>query len=240
MLSLLSNLISPKPTGWTAAVQNPLKEIEQFYVTSTEIPLRERRIMAKERLCRVNGFTPQLAQIIVKQWDDANPKILMTQKRSPKSQPGNTVRPSQKASFSNTRPTRKDKYTPLVPPPIRHLKLGHALLKAGLIGPYQIEVALMDAQYRTDLRIGEILALRGWIQQETADFFADKLIYIPTVSQKQPIGQYLKAAKLLTQQQIDSILEHQSHNSFSKFGEAAVYKNYLKQQTLDFILSYIT
>lgn len=234
MLSQLSNLLSPSSSGWSAAVASPLHEIERFYVTRTEIPLPERRSLIEERLCKINGFSPQLAKLVIKEWDELQLKREASQQSFSHLHPVESIDSSQRVGPSSEKHEILPS-SPLLP----KLLLGQALLKAGLIGPHQIEVALMDAQYRTDLRIGEILALRGWIQQETVDFFADTLLCIPTVSQKQPIGQYLKTAKLLTQKQIDAVLEHQSHNSFSKFGETAVYKNYLKQQTLDFILIYI-
>ncbi|MGK7908059.1 MAG: hypothetical protein AB4040_12665 [Synechococcus sp.] len=238
MLSILSNLISPKQSGWSAVIANPLKEIENFYVHSTELPLKKRRIIAKERLRQLKGFTPHLAKTIVKQWDDAHPELIK-QKRRPKSRRRKALNSSQIDSFDSFE-TEWDDDISIEHDSIPHIQLGQALQQAGLIGVHQIEVALMDAQYRSDLRIGEILALRGWIQQETADFFAEQLIDIATATQKERIGQYLKAAKLLTQQQIDLVLDRQLNGSFRKFGETAVSMNYIKQQTLDFLLTYIS
>ncbi|NJK49179.1 hypothetical protein HC931_14245 [Candidatus Gracilibacteria bacterium] len=56
--------------------------------------------------------------------------------------------------------------------------MGELLEDAGLVSPAQIEIALQDQTIYADMRIGEILALRGWLKQETADFFVDKL---PTI-----------------------------------------------------------
>ncbi len=47
--------------------------------------------------------------------------------------------------------------------------LGQILVEAGLISMSQIELALKE-QKQTNLKIGEILTLHGWIKQETADF----------------------------------------------------------------------
>ncbi|MEB3190526.1 MAG: hypothetical protein VKL42_09320 [Snowella sp.] len=61
--------------------------------------------------------------------------------------------------------------------------LGLILREADLVTPAQIEVALQDQQYY-QLPLGEILALHGWVHQETADFFAEqwpKLITEPTI-----------------------------------------------------------
>ena len=116
--------------------------------------------------------------------------------------------------------------------------LGQTLLRAGLINRHQIEVALADARFSTDLRIGEIFASHGWIAQETADFFAERLPRLSEERPKLPIGQYLKSARLVTQEQIDKILDIQRHYPV-KFGEIAVTKHYIKQQTLGFILGYL-
>lgn len=53
--------------------------------------------------------------------------------------------------------------------------LGRYLVEAGLLTPAQIEVALMD-QACTQMRFGEILAARGWVKQQTIDYFVRKVI----------------------------------------------------------------
>ena len=52
--------------------------------------------------------------------------------------------------------------------------LGEILVEAGLVSLAQIEIALQE-QSQSNLKIGEILALHGWIKQETADFFCRKM-----------------------------------------------------------------
>lgn len=81
-------------------------------------------------------------------------------------------------------------------------------------------------------RLGEILARRGWLKQETADFFAEQW---PTLlsQTKQPLGQYFKEAALLNKVQIEAILSEQRQTGL-KFGELAVQKGWLKRITLDF------
>ena len=112
--------------------------------------------------------------------------------------------------------------------------LGNLLISAGLISDYQIQVALQDQTYNSNLLIGEILALRGWIAQETADFFAIEFPQILKQQKRKKIGFYLKQAKLLNEEQINSILQEQKTNLI-RFGSIAVLKGYLKQQTLDFL-----
>ena len=113
--------------------------------------------------------------------------------------------------------------------------LGETLKDAGLISTPQIEVALHDHQYYQDMRLGEILASRGWIKQETADFFAEEWVNLINQRAKHPLGFYFKKASLLNDTQIRSILEEQRQNLL-RFGSTAVIKGFLKQSTVDFFL----
>jgi hypothetical protein len=53
--------------------------------------------------------------------------------------------------------------------------LGGYLLDAGLLTQAQIDVALQD-QKMTGLRLGEVLAARGWVKQETIDYLMEKVV----------------------------------------------------------------
>jgi hypothetical protein len=74
--------------------------------------------------------------------------------------------------------------------------LSKLLLEADLVSPAQIEVALHDQTIYEDLRLGDILALRGWIKSETADFFINDWPELLTHVDREthPLGFYLKAA----------------------------------------------
>ncbi|MEM8717140.1 MAG: hypothetical protein AAGE92_15440, partial [Cyanobacteria bacterium P01_G01_bin.4] len=76
-------------------------------------------------------------------------------------------------------------------PNIAELKIGELLVTAGLLSEARVQVALLDknmsdGQYRT----GEILAMRGWVQQETTDFFVDVLPKLATTQSRLPLGEY--------------------------------------------------
>ncbi len=113
--------------------------------------------------------------------------------------------------------------------------LGEILKDAGLITAPQIEVALHDQTYYQDMRFGEILALRGWIKSDTADFFVEEWWDLIKNEKKQPLGFYLKKAGLLTEKQIKLVLQEQD-NTLLRFGTTAVLKGLLKQETVDFFL----
>jgi len=60
------------------------------------------------------------------------------------------------------------------PPPLDpiHKPLGHYFIAAQLVTPAHLEVALYD-QAMTGYRLGEIMALRGWISQEIIDLLIE-------------------------------------------------------------------
>lgn len=117
--------------------------------------------------------------------------------------------------------------------------LGVILQEAGLVSASQIEVALHDQTLYHDLRLGEILSLRGWLKQETADFFAEHWSNLLRNQQKQPLGYYLKSAGLLDEEQISIILNEQQQISL-RFGALAVLNGWLNQKTIDFFLDYLS
>ena len=113
--------------------------------------------------------------------------------------------------------------------------LGLVLLKAGLVTTKQVVTALKDLESLSNSRIGEIMVRRGWISQQTADFFAEQWPQLTHLQSKQPLGQHLKAAGLINDSQINIILQEQITSGL-KFGASAVLKGIISQVTLDFFL----
>ncbi|WP_413161936.1 WecB/TagA/CpsF family glycosyltransferase [Capilliphycus salinus ALCB114379] len=116
--------------------------------------------------------------------------------------------------------------------------LGQLLQEAGLLTPNQVNLVLDAQAQQRHLRFGEIVADWGWVNQDTIDFFAEQLPKVATEPRKQPIGHYLKAANLLSDHQIEAILIEQSQTRM-RFGEIAVEKGWLKNETVDSILRYL-
>jgi tetratricopeptide (TPR) repeat protein len=114
--------------------------------------------------------------------------------------------------------------------------LGNVLQQADLVSADQIEAALREQMRSKNKRLGEILVLQGWIEQKTADFFAERLPSLRDRPSKQPLGQYLKEAALLNDEQISVILDEQQQTGL-RFGEVAVKKGWLKSATIDFFLN---
>lgn len=113
--------------------------------------------------------------------------------------------------------------------------LGMLLQEAHLVAHAKIEVALKDQEYYPDLRLGEILAMRGWIKQETADFFAQDWWQLTRQKTRRRLGYYLQKAALLELEDIETILKEQKILGI-RFGSIAVLQGLLESQTLDFFL----
>ena len=109
------------------------------------------------------------------------------------------------------------------------------LIQAGLLNEVQVQVALHDQTLNDHLRLSEILSLRGWIAEETVDFF--ELLWDMRVRQgdRWRIGQYFLEARLLTPAQVDDVVAEQKMSNL-RFGEVAVLKGYLKQETVRFFI----
>lgn len=113
--------------------------------------------------------------------------------------------------------------------------LGEILQEAGLITTPQLEVALRDQLYYEDMRLGEILALRGWIKQDTADFFVEEWFKLVNQKIDHPIGFYLKRAGLLSEEDINRVLIEQHKHSL-RFGDTAIKQGLIKPTTVNFFL----
>ncbi|MDY6937689.1 MAG: WecB/TagA/CpsF family glycosyltransferase [Cyanobacteriota bacterium] len=131
-------------------------------------------------------------------------------------------------------------FEPALEPAFAGLPLGQILREAGLISPEQVALALEFQQAQENrLRFGEIITNRGWLERETVDLFAEYLPQVATSSRVQPIGYYLKRAKLLDDRQINEILLEQDRANL-RFGEVAVRKGWVKAETIDSVLRYLT
>lgn len=118
-------------------------------------------------------------------------------------------------------------------------RLGDILHEAGLISPSQLEIALYEQGAYQDLKIGEILALHGWLKQETADFFAEQWLQALQGGQRRhPLGYFLLAAGLLEEPQLTQILREQLQTGM-RLGALAVLQGWVKQPTIDFFLKHL-
>ncbi len=116
------------------------------------------------------------------------------------------------------------------------LPLGQLLKQAGLVSEAQVRTVLeIQRTTQNSLRFGEILVKQGLLEPETIDFFAQHSQTQQNKVQQHPLGYYLKSAKLLDDRQIKAILDEQ-HQTHLRFGEVAVNRGWVKQETIDFVL----
>lgn len=80
----------------------------------------------------------------------------------------------------------------------RSKRLGGYLVEAGLLTPAQIDVALND-QKITGMRFGEILAARGWVKQQTIEYFMQKVI----LPEQEAIYQHSRAVNARAAKDLD-------------------------------------
>ena len=113
--------------------------------------------------------------------------------------------------------------------------IGKLLTEAGLVSKTQVELALQDQKNFPDLRLGEIMVRRGWINAQTADFFVEDWSNIINAENRKPLGEYLAQSAILEAQQIEEILEKQKDTGV-RFGAIAVMQGLLRSITLDFFL----
>jgi hypothetical protein len=120
------------------------------------------------------------------------------------------------------------------------LPLGLILQKASLVSSTEIGIALEDQmQSQGSLRIGEILAQKGWIKQKTADFFAlkwdDMIEKVQTGEAKYKLGESLREAGLISDEQLLELLELQKQENLI-FGELIIQKGFLKRNTVNLFI----
>jgi hypothetical protein len=122
-------------------------------------------------------------------------------------------------------------------------RLGETLLDANLISETQIEIALREQAQAPQKRIGDILVSKGWIRQETVDFFADEWQEILNQQERKSskqLGYYLQKAALLDEKELRMLIEEQKQGSlWIRLGALASLKGFLHQSTIDFFLEHL-
>ena len=114
--------------------------------------------------------------------------------------------------------------------------IGEILQEANLISDAQLKLALMTQAEYPELKLGKILALKGWIELKTIDFFVQYRSNFTNPQKKLPLGFYLENAGLLNREKIESVLVEQQ-NLKLKFGEIAVLKGWINTKTINYFLN---
>ena len=137
--------------------------------------------------------------------------------------------------FYHSRSKANLRYPQIHPASRHHQKIGSLLREADLVSSSQIELALQAKQKYSHLRLGEIIAMQGWLKPETADFFVEEWSNLLQKRYREPLGYYLQQAALLESADVETILEEQIQTGV-RFGTVAVLQGFIKSTTLDFFL----
>lgn len=216
-----------------------VEAIERYFLKTEAVPVPTRRLAAYQKL-RELQFSRTTAKQLLCEWDE----LLRS--------PAQLNRPGQQDIIDRLQQAASVEAmaeSPVVPPnappadsstlTVSRIPIGETLCKAELISSAQLEVILKDQERSSQLRIGDILALRGWLNATTVDFFVERLPRLASAPSRSPIGQYLKQAGLLNEAQVESILAEQKTLANARFGELAVRKGWIKQGTVDVLLEHV-
>ena len=108
--------------------------------------------------------------------------------------------------------------------------LGLTLLQAGLLSQEQLKTISYFRLHNCHQRLEEIVVQKGWLKQETVDFFAKPKM----IRHRKSLGQCCQSAGLLNANQMATISEEQKLGLM--FEEIVLQKGWLKPQTLLFLL----
>ena len=116
------------------------------------------------------------------------------------------------------------------------LPMGQLLQEAGLLSQEQVRMILAAQAQARQRRFGELVVEQGWLPSATLNFFADQYPQLARQQRHQPLGQYLKAAALMTDDQIKTVLTEQDLYG-GRFGEIAVTKGWVPPGTVNLLLN---
>jgi UDP-N-acetylglucosamine transferase subunit ALG13/anti-anti-sigma regulatory factor len=114
------------------------------------------------------------------------------------------------------------------------MPIGFTLQRAGLISPEQlVQVREIQAQSHHVL-FGEVLVERGWLSQQTVDFFAERLPKLVNLRDQLPESHYLELSGLVDPDSLALLKQEQRQNNQSLF-DLAVYRGVLTETTAEFL-----
>lgn len=231
MLGWLSRFQQPSARAWSPDVARHMRRIENYYLGATDIPPQVRRRVACRKLLELKPLTPQLAKITIAQWDDVarDRGIPIEQSRR---YAGRTL------MFRQSRPRHAQLAARQALQMLNSLQLGQMLQEAGLLSFRQVEAIVTLQVEDSTRRFGELAVQSGFLKQDTVDFFADRFPQLVRAPWRYPLGQYLRMAALLDDEQTSAILLEQGVRS-ARFGDIAVARGWVERQTVDWLLGYV-
>lgn len=112
--------------------------------------------------------------------------------------------------------------------------IGQRLSQAGLLPLTKLQLVLEDQKHQPDLQLGEILLLRGWIQETTLTFFLNlEAAACCPQFRSLPIGERLQRAGLVSEADIQKALQEQKQLR-GKLGQILALQGVVSQLTADY------
>ena len=117
------------------------------------------------------------------------------------------------------------------------LLLSLRLTKAGLVSEEQMEMAIAYLNKYRDLSLERVIFLRGWLSQETLEFFGKGLPKLIERGEKIPLVKILELASILNGEQINKLVKYQEERG-KKVSSSLIEMGYIKESTLNFFQNY--
>lgn len=136
-------------------------------------------------------------------------------------------------------PTRKTRSHPpeIDFPALTGLPLGQVLERAGLITQQQLQLVLETQSPIPGENIQNTLVQQEWVDREIVDFFATRFPKLVLEQHPYSPSYYFKAAGLLDDDRILSILEEQWHTG-SSFEEIAIRHGWIREEIANYLSLY--
>lgn len=121
---------------------------------------------------------------------------------------------------------------------LQSLPLGEILLRAGLLSSSELNLVLdIQKEKKYQVKIGEIITDLGLLSSETINFFTDSLPRIIHLKEVLPLGYYLQQAHLISEKEINLLIEKQKNaNPRKLIGQLIIENNDISQQTINWFI----
>ncbi|MEO1131513.1 MAG: hypothetical protein AAFX40_02275 [Cyanobacteria bacterium J06639_1] len=209
-----------------------MRRIEDYYLSTTDISPQVRQQMARRMLLALPGFSRDLAEVTIAQWNEVAHKkgipVAQSDRYAGRSIPcRKSVSPQSKRSAQQALES------------LQHVPFGQMLGEAGLLNAEQIDALVSLHLDDPSCKFGDLAVREGYIKQETVDFMSVRLPQLLKASWHYPLGQYLRLAALLDDEQVSLILMEQAASPQpALFGELAIAKGWVSRRTVNWTIEH--
>lgn len=119
--------------------------------------------------------------------------------------------------------------------------IGQLLKEAGIIAQPQLDLVLANQRMPvySEMRLGELLMLRGWVSEQTMSFFVFRWSEIireaKTGKRKVKLGQCIYEADLITREQVLALLREKKASKTDPYSLMLAH-GYISQKTMNYFI----